>query len=118
MTNTRITDAEVLEARHPVRLLEFSLRRGSGGEGRWRGGDGLVRRIEFLAPVTVSLMSERRTTAPYGLRGGAPGAPGRNTVERAGGKIAAVPGRATLELVAGDRLCVETPGGGGFGRRD
>jgi 5-oxoprolinase (ATP-hydrolysing) len=118
MTNTRITDAEVLEARHPVRLLEFSLRRGSGGDGRWRGGDGLVRRTEFLAPVTLSLMSERRTTAPYGLCGGAPGAPGRNTVTRAGGESIAVPGRATLQLAAGDRLCVETPGGGGFGRRD
>jgi 5-oxoprolinase (ATP-hydrolysing) len=118
MTNTRITDAEVLEARHPVRLLEFSLRRGSGGRGRWRGGDGLIRRIEFLAPVTVSLMSERRTTPPYGLRGGDPGATGRNTVTRAGGETVAVPGRATLQLAAGDRLCVETPGGGGFGRRD
>jgi 5-oxoprolinase (ATP-hydrolysing) len=118
MTNTRITDAEVLEARHPVRLLEFSLRRGSGGEGRWRGGDGLVRRYEFLAPVTVSLMTERRATAPYGLRGGDPGAPGRNAVTRVGGETAVVPGRATLQLVAGDRLCVETPGGGGFGRRD
>jgi 5-oxoprolinase (ATP-hydrolysing) len=86
MTNTRITDAEVLEARHPVRLLEFSLRRGSGGEGHWRGGDGLARRYEFLAPVTVSLMTERRTTVPYGLRGGDPGAPGRNAVTRAGGE--------------------------------
>jgi 5-oxoprolinase (ATP-hydrolysing) len=116
MTNTRITDAEVLEARHPVRLLEFSLRRGSGGRGRWSGGDGLVRRYEFLAPVTLSLMSERRTTAPYGLRGGEPGAPGRNSILRVGGEAREVPGRITLDLSAGDRLCVETPGGGGYGR--
>ena len=67
MTNTRITDPEVLEARHPVRLVEFALRRGSGGAGRWRGGDGLVRRYEFLAPVTLSLLTERRETRPNGL---------------------------------------------------
>jgi 5-oxoprolinase (ATP-hydrolysing) len=115
MTNTRITDPEVLEARHPVRLLEFSLRRGSGGQGRWRGGDGLVRRYEFLAPVSVSLLTERRSTAPYGLDGGGEGAPGRNAVERAGGAREELPGRASLRLQAGDRLVVETPGGGGFG---
>ena len=75
MTNTRITDPEILEARHPVRLVAFALRRGSGGAGRWRGGDGLVRRYRFLAPLTASLLTERRTTAPYGLAGGMPGAP-------------------------------------------
>jgi 5-oxoprolinase (ATP-hydrolysing) len=115
MTNTRITDPEVLEARHPVRLLEFRLRRGSGGAGRWRGGDGLVRRYEFLAPLTVSLLTERRETAPYGLRGGAPGARGRNAVERRDGTTQELRGRATLRLEAGERLRVETPGGGGFG---
>jgi 5-oxoprolinase (ATP-hydrolysing) len=115
MTNTRITDAEVLEARHPVRLLEFSRRRGSGGAGRRPGGDGLVRRFEFLAPVTVSLMCERRVTAPYGVAGGEAGAPGRNAVEAADGTQREVPGRATLELESGQRLRIETPGGGGFG---
>ncbi len=115
MTNTRITDAEVLEARHPVRLLEFSLRQGSGGEGRFRGGDGLVRRYEFRAPVTVSLLTERRARAPYGLDGGSPGAPGRNAVERRDGSVEGLPGRATAELERGDRLVVETPGGGGYG---
>jgi 5-oxoprolinase (ATP-hydrolysing) len=115
MTNTRITDAEVLEARHPVRLLEFSLRRGSGGAGRWRGGDGLVRRYEFLAPVTLSLLGERRWTAPYGLEGGAAGQPGRNAVEWRDGAVEAFGGRATLRMDPGDRLCIETPGGGGFG---
>jgi 5-oxoprolinase (ATP-hydrolysing) len=118
MTNTRITDPEVLEARHPVRLLQFSLRRGSGGAGRFRGGDGLVRAYEFLAPVTLSLLSERRTTAPYGLRGGSAGACGRNRVERSDGRVERLPGHVTLELAAGDRLVVETPGGGGFGAPD
>ena len=115
MTNTRITDPEVLESRYPVRLLEFSLRRGSGGAGRYRGGDGLRRRYEFLAPVSVSLLSERRDVAPWGLAGGRPGATGRNGVERRGGRIEWVGGKAQLELAMGDRLLIETPGGGGFG---
>ena len=115
MTNTRITDVEVLEARHPVRLLEFSLRRGTGGAGRWRGGDGLIRRYEFLAPVTLSLLTERRATRPYGAAGGAPGASGRNALERPDGSFEELPGRITLDLDAGDRLRVETPGGGGYG---
>jgi len=115
MTNTRITDAEVLEARHPVRLLRFGLRRGSGGAGRWRGGDGVERHYEFLAPVTVSLLTERRVVAPWGLAGGEPGTRGRNSVWRCGGRREEVPGKATLSLAAGDRLIVETPGGGGFG---
>ncbi|HXV37938.1 MAG TPA: hydantoinase B/oxoprolinase family protein, partial [Myxococcota bacterium] len=116
MTNTRITDAEVLEARHPVRLLRFALRRGSGGAGRWRGGDGLDRCYEFLSPVTVSLLGERRTRAPWGLAGGEPAARARNSVQRRDGRSEEVPGKAELELEAGDRLRVETPGGGGYGR--
>jgi 5-oxoprolinase (ATP-hydrolysing) len=115
MTNTRITDAEVLETRHPVRLLEFRLRRGSGGAGRWPGGDGLVRRYEFLAPVELSILSERRAVAPFGLAGGRPGAPGHNAVLRRDGRVVELGGRARLALEAGDRLLVETPGGGGFG---
>jgi 5-oxoprolinase (ATP-hydrolysing) len=115
MTNTRITDAVVLEARHPVRLLEFSRRRGSGGTGRHHGGDGAVRRYEFLAPVTVSLMCERRITAPYGAAGGDPGQKGRNAVENADGSLRPVAGHATLQLETGQRLRIETPGGGGFG---
>ncbi|HEX5065314.1 MAG TPA: hydantoinase B/oxoprolinase family protein [Myxococcota bacterium] len=115
MTNTRITDAEVLESRYPVRLVEFSLRRGSGGAGRWRGGDGLVRRFRFLAPVRASLLTERRATAPYGQEGGAPGRPGRNAVVRADGRREELPHRASVALGAGDELVVETPGGGGFG---
>jgi 5-oxoprolinase (ATP-hydrolysing) len=115
MTNTRITDAEVLEVRFPVRLLAFSLRRGSGGAGRFRGGDGLVRGYAFREPVTVSLLGERRTSAPFGLAGGAPGAPGRNRVVRAGGGREEVGGHATLRLEPGDELWIETPGGGGYG---
>ena len=117
MTNTRITDAEVLESRYPVRLVAFALRRGSGGAGRWRGGDGLVRRYRFLAPVRVSLLTERRATAPYGLAGGAPGARGRNALLRADGRSEELPHRASVALDAGDELVVETPGGGGYGSR-
>jgi 5-oxoprolinase (ATP-hydrolysing) len=118
MTNTRITDAEVLETRHPVRVEQFALRRGSGGDGRWRGGDGLVRRYRFLAPVTASLLTSRRATAPYGLAGGAPGRPGRNAVVRADGRVEELPHAATVALAAGDALLVETPGGGGYGAPD
>jgi 5-oxoprolinase (ATP-hydrolysing) len=111
MTNTRVTDPEVLESRFPVRLIQFSLRPGSGGSGRWRGGDGLVREIEFLRPVRVSILSERRSRAPFGLAGGAAGAPGRNLHN--GREVGA---KVTLEAAAGDRVRIETPGGGGFGR--
>jgi 5-oxoprolinase (ATP-hydrolysing) len=116
MTNTRITDAEVLEVRHPVRLLRFAVRRGSGGRGRYRGGDGLERCYEFCEPVTVSLLTERRENPPYGLKGGAPGAPGRNTLERRDGNVERLASKVTLALSPGDRLCIETPGGGGYGR--
>jgi 5-oxoprolinase (ATP-hydrolysing) len=115
MTNTRITDAEILEVRHPVRLEAFALRRGSGGAGRHRGGDGLVRRYLFLEAVTVSLLTERRVLAPWGLSGGEAGRPGRNRVAHRDGRVESVPGKCSLALEAGDRLVVETPGGGGFG---
>jgi 5-oxoprolinase (ATP-hydrolysing) len=112
MTNTRITDPEVLEARFPVRLLRFSLRRATGGAGRFAGGDGVVRELMALAPLEASLLSDRRTSTPFGLAGGEPGACGRNTLN---GRVLA--GRAQLTLQAGDSLCIETPGGGGFGAR-
>ncbi len=118
MTNTRITDAEVLEARHPVLLREFRFRPGSGGSGRWPGGEGLVREYEFRAPVTVSLLTERRTTQPYGQNGGAPGMSGRNWVIRTDGSIESLDGKARIELATGERLRIETPGGGGFGEAD
>lgn len=111
MTNTRITDPEVLEARFPVRLRRFSLRQGSGGAGRHRGGDGVIREIELLEPMRVSILSERRTRRPFGLAGGQPGAPGRNLHNDRD-----VGGKASFEAAAGDVICIETPGGGGFGR--
>jgi len=110
MTNTRITDPEVLEARFPVRLRRFAVRRGSGGAGRHPGGDGVIREIELLAPMRVSILSERRTRAPFGLAGGGAGQPGRNCLD--GQDLG---GRATVDAPAGARLVVETPGGGGFG---
>ncbi|HKX45340.1 MAG TPA: hydantoinase B/oxoprolinase family protein, partial [Planctomycetota bacterium] len=115
MTNTRITDPELLEVRYPVRLEAFSIRRGSGGAGRQRGGDGLVRRYRFLAKVTVSLLCERRATAPWGFAGGADAEPGRNLLLRASRAPEELPGRCTVELAPGDVLVIETPGGGGFG---
>ncbi|MCA9651075.1 MAG: hydantoinase B/oxoprolinase family protein [Myxococcales bacterium] len=110
MTNTRITDPEVLEARFPVRLRRFAIRRGSGGEGRFRGGDGLVRQLELLVPLRVSILSDRRVHAPFGLAGGLPGAPGRNLH---GDRQ--LPGRARIDGEAGDLITIETPGGGGYG---
>jgi 5-oxoprolinase (ATP-hydrolysing) len=116
MTNTRLTDPEILERRYPVRLQEFSIRRGSGGAGRHRGGDGVVRRIEFLRPLTVSLLTQRRGPhPPYGMAGGQPGAFGANRLIRADGPVIQLGGIAQLEVAAGDILIVETPGGGGFG---
>jgi 5-oxoprolinase (ATP-hydrolysing) len=118
MTNTRLTDPEVLERRYPVRLLRFAIRRGSGGAGRHRGGDGAIRELLFLRPLHLAILSERRGPyAPYGLAGGEPGALGKNLLWRNG---AAGPQRldakVALDVAPGDRLIVETPGGGGFGR--
>jgi 5-oxoprolinase (ATP-hydrolysing) len=116
MTNTRITDPEILEVRHPgVRLARFTLRKGSGGGGRWPGGDGVIREVIFLKPATVSILSERRAYPPYGMRGGAPGQPGRNLLVRRGGEVTKLPHRVTLRVEGGERIVLETPGGGGFG---
>ncbi len=115
MTNTRITDPEVLETRTPVIVRRFGLRHGSGGRGRWPGGDGLVRELEFTARVTASILSERRVLAPFGLAGGEPGARGRNLRVRVDGSVEELPGRATVALAPGERLRIETPGGGGWG---
>ena len=115
MTNSRLTDPEVLEWRFPVRVDRFAVRRGSGGAGRWRGGDGAVRRIRFLEPMTVSTLSGHRRVPPYGMAGGAPGALGRNYVERADGTVTELAGADSTEVGVGDVLVVETPGGGGYG---
>ncbi|WP_415948441.1 hydantoinase B/oxoprolinase family protein [Streptomyces sp. KLOTTS4A1] len=115
MTNSRLTDPEVLEWRLPVLLEEFSVRRGSGGQGRWRGGDGAVRRIRFREAMTVSTLSGHRRVPPYGMAGGAPGALGANLVERTDGTVETLAGSDSVELAAGDVLIIETPGGGGYG---
>ncbi|MBE7481265.1 MAG: hydantoinase B/oxoprolinase family protein [Polyangiaceae bacterium] len=112
MTNTRITDAEVLESRFPVRLERFAVRRGSGGGGSHRGGDGVVRELTFLAPVELAIVSERRTLPPFGLGGGEPGARGVNRLD--GRDIG---GRVSQRVAAGARLRIETPGGGGYGAK-
>ena len=113
MTNTLNTPIEVLETRFPVRIGRYSLRRGSGGHGQRAGGDGLVRELEFLSPAAVSLITERRRYAPWGAAGGGPGRPGRNLLN--GREL---PGKVAREVTAGDRLRIETPGGGGWGSAD
>jgi 5-oxoprolinase (ATP-hydrolysing) len=115
MTNTRLTDPEVLEWRFPVIVEEFSIRAGSGGAGRWHGGDGAVRRIRFLEPMTAAILSGHRRVPPYGMAGGSPGLPGRNAVMRATGEIVQLGGCAKTEVKAGDIFVIETPGGGGYG---
>ncbi|MBL1109309.1 hydantoinase B/oxoprolinase family protein [Streptomyces sp. 5-8] len=116
MTNSRLTDPEILEWRLPVRLEEFAVRRGSGGAGCWRGGDGAVRRLRFLEPMTVSTLSQHRRVPPYGMAGGAPGALGANRVERADGTVIELGASGSADVGPDDVLVIETPGGGGYGR--
>jgi 5-oxoprolinase (ATP-hydrolysing) len=116
MTNSRLTDPEVLEWRFPVLLREFAIRPGSGGAGRWRGGDGAVRRVEFTEPMTVSTLSGHRRVAPYGMAGGSPGGLGRNRVIRTDGNTDQMAGCDSTGVQPGDTLVIETPGGGGYGR--
>lgn len=115
MTNTRITDPEILEARFPVRVLEFGYRANSGGAGRRRGGDGLVRTLQVLAPLSVAILSDRRVHPPFGLDGGESGAPGHNAWVDSDGRTHQLRGRARVRLSAGDVVTLATPGGGGYG---
>jgi Hydantoinase B/oxoprolinase/Hydantoinase/oxoprolinase N-terminal region len=115
MTNSRLTDPEVLEWRHPVLVEEFAVRRGSGGAGRWHGGDGAVRRLRFLEPMTVSTLASHRRVPPYGMAGGSPGALGAARVERADGTVQPLARSDSAPVDAGDVLVIETPGGGGYG---
>ena len=115
MTNTRMTDPEVLELRYPVLQEDFAIRRGSGGAGRWRGGDGAVRKLRFTEAMTAVIVASRRNVAPFGLAGGADGLAGRQWVERADGRIERLTGTDRAELAAGDAFVIETPGGGGYG---
>ena len=116
MTNTRITDPEVFEHRFPVRLLRFAIRPGSGGEGLQRGGNGVIRQIMFLQPMTVSVLSQRRGKfLPFGLHGGQPGACGENHFQATGGSHEQLPSAAQFTVQPGDVLTIQTPGGGGWG---
>lgn len=118
MTNSRLTDPEILEARFPVLLREFSIRHGSGGAGRYRGGNGTVRRLEFRAPLSGALLANHRRIAPFGLDGGAPGALGSAQLQRASGRMEQIGATASFQVMAGDTLTIQTPGGGGYGAGD
>ena len=118
MTNTLNTPIEALEIALPVMVERYGLRPRSGGSGKWPGGDGLVRRFRFLAPVTVSLLTERRRLQPYGLFGGQPGKRGLNLLLDTKGRRRVLPGKGVFELKAGEALEIRTPGGGGYGRRE
>jgi len=115
MTNTRITDPEILEHRYPVRVERFSIRTGSGGNGLYKGGDGVVRELRFLEPVALSVLTQHRTVRPFGMLGGEPGLPGRQRVLRADGSVLELASVDEADLQAGDRFIIETPGGGGYG---
>lgn len=121
MTNTRISDVEILEKRYPIILREFSIRNDSGGQGQYNGGEGVQRIIECREPLTFSMISERRVTRPYGLNGGGDGAPGENLISR---KIStdkrrtvSLGPRGLVKLKPGDQFIIKTPGGGGWGKK-
>jgi 5-oxoprolinase (ATP-hydrolysing) len=115
MTNSRLTDPEVLEFRFPVRLDSYEIRHGSGGSGRWRGGDGGIRRIRFLEPMNASVLSNNRRIPTFGLGGGAPGALGVNRIERADGRVDTLGHLGSADMAPGDVFVLMTPGGGGCG---
>ena len=116
MTNTRITDAEILEHRYPVEVLEFSVRKGSGGRGRWRGGDGVVRTVRFREQMDVNVLTQHRSEEPFGKHGGKPGARGRQQIVRNDGQVQKLNGLDSAQVSPGDRIEIYTPGGGGWGR--
>ncbi len=118
MTNSRLTDPEILETRFPVLLEQFAIRENSGGQGLYSGGNGVVRRLQFRQPMTASILSNRRVVAPFGLQGGEPGQRGENSLIRANGDQFTLESCVEVEMQTGDRLVIETPGGGGFGKID
>jgi 5-oxoprolinase (ATP-hydrolysing) len=118
MTNTRITDPEIMELRYPVRLDEFTIRQNSGGAGKWNGGDGIVRKLTFLEPVNLSVLTQRRNSGPYGLKGGQNGQAGKQKVIRKNGEVVQLQSIQNMDLQAGDQFVIETPGGGGYGKTD
>ena len=115
MTNTAITDPEILEMRYPVRLHRFAIRKGSGGKGDYPGGDGIVREFEFLAPVSLSLLTQHRVEGPYGMQGGHAGQTGRQKWIKKDGRTQELDSICGVEILPGERLILETPGGGGYG---
>jgi 5-oxoprolinase (ATP-hydrolysing) len=115
MTNSRLTDPEVLEFRFPVRLESYAIRAGSGGKGKWTGGNGGARRVRFLEAMTASILSNGRRHGAFGMAGGQPGQPGANRVERADGRIETLGHIGSVEMNPGDVFVIETPGGGGYG---
>ncbi|NBB76340.1 MAG: 5-oxoprolinase [Bacteroidetes bacterium] len=118
MTNTRAADPEILEHRYPVLLRKYAIRKGSGGKGKWRGGDGIIRELEFTEPVSLSVLSQHRNVAPYGLKAGSNGSTGEHFVVLQGGKKIPLGWKDEAELQVGDRFILKTPGGGGFGKPD
>jgi len=118
MTNSRLTDPEILENRLPVRLDQFAIRRGSGGAGEHKGGDGVIRAVTFLEPVRANILANRRRIPPRGIDGGGDALAGTNWVERKNGTVEILSATASAEMQPGDRFVIETPGGGGFGRSD
>jgi len=118
MTNTRMTDPEILEQRYPVVLDEFSIRRNSGGCGKWNAGDGVFRRIRFLQEMELSILSDHRRVPPFGVMGGGVGELGKNWIERADSSIEKLKGCAHTKLDVGDAINISTPTGGGFGKED
>jgi 5-oxoprolinase (ATP-hydrolysing) len=116
MTNSRLTDPEVLEWRFPVMVDDFSIRRHSGGKGKFNGGDGVVRKIRFLAPMSAAILSSHRITQPFGVSGGHPGAAGNNYILRKNGDRQTLSGTDQADMQAGDIFVIETPGGGGYGK--
>lgn len=115
MTNTRMTDPEVLEQRFPVQIEEFSIRQNSGGNGVFKGGNGAIRKMKFLEPMTVTILSSHRNTDPYGMAGGKAGQRGINYAILKNGIVVSLSGNSESNLSAGDTIVIETPGGGGFG---
>jgi 5-oxoprolinase (ATP-hydrolysing) len=117
MTNTRLTDPEVLELRYPVVLEKFQIRRGTGGDGQWKGGDGLNRTVRFLLPMDVSFLCGRREVPPSGLAGGNDGLCGRNAKRDVNGKVKELAGRVQLKCERGEAVIIQTPSGGGYGHK-
>jgi N-methylhydantoinase B len=116
MTNSLNTPAEALEYAYPLRVLRYSLRPSSGGQGKFRGGDGIVREVELLSDAEVTLLADRRSRGPYGLSGGADGAAGRTEVVHLDGSVESLPGKTSVRLKKGERVRIASPGGGGWGQ--